>query len=193
MVMTGTMTQQDLMPVKITRMRPAYFLMEFDIQDITAYQAYDGTEAWMTAPWTGNPKPQAMPPDRARDLRSRADFDGPLVQWKEKGHHLTLEENDTIEGQPVYTIKVTRADSGVEFYSLDKQTWMIARRMYSRVIRGQEVPIEIYFRDYRTVEGVTFPFEQETRIGGQPYNALHIDAIELNVAIDPAIFRFPSK
>ena len=74
-IMTGTITQNDIMPVKIIRMRPDKYFMEFDVADLTAYQVYDGKTAWMTTPWTGNPKPQVMPPDRANEFKSRADFD----------------------------------------------------------------------------------------------------------------------
>ncbi|MBL7138996.1 MAG: hypothetical protein ISS17_09505 [Bacteroidales bacterium] len=57
-IMTGLRVQQDIMPLKIIRKRPNLFLMEFDVADLTAYQAYDGENAWMTAPWTGNAAPQ---------------------------------------------------------------------------------------------------------------------------------------
>ena len=84
-IMTGTITQNDIMPVKIIRMRPDKYFMEFDVADLTAYQVYDGQTAWMTTPWTGNPKPQVMPPDRANEFKSRADFDGLLYNWQAKG------------------------------------------------------------------------------------------------------------
>ena len=42
-VMTGTIVQQDLMPVKIYRLRPDRYLMEYDVADLTAYLGFDGT------------------------------------------------------------------------------------------------------------------------------------------------------
>jgi len=67
----------------------------------------------------GNPKPQLMPEDRAKDLKSCADFDGLLYHWKEKGHIVELVGRDTIEKSSVYKLKITKKDGGVEFLFLD--------------------------------------------------------------------------
>jgi|GEM_PF-3257543 len=91
----------------------AKYLLEFDIQDITGFQGYDGQTAWSTAPWTGNPKPQVMPDDRDRNLRSRADFDGLLYNWKEKGHSVELVGRDTVENVQAFKLKVAKKDGGV--------------------------------------------------------------------------------
>ncbi len=192
-IMTGTMIQQDAMPAKIVKMRPDQFLMEFDIQDITAYQAYDGQTAWWTTPWTGNPKPQVMPDDRAKDLKSKADFEGLLFDWKIKGHTVELAGRDTVEKSPVYKLKITKKDGGVEFLFIDATKFIVQKRMYNRMVRGQDVIMEIYFRDYRMVQGIMFAFTQDTYFGGQPYNSLQLDTIELNKPVDAKIFRMPAQ
>jgi hypothetical protein len=192
-IMTGTIIQQDAMPAKIIRMRPDKYLMEFDVQDITGYQGYDGLTAWSIAPWSGNSKPQVMPDDRARDLKSRADFDGLLYQWKEKGHSVELVGWDTVEKAPVYKLKITKKDGGIEFYFLDATKFTILKRQFKRMVRGQEVEVENYFRDYRMVQGVLFAFTQEIYFGGQPYNSLQFETIQLNNPVDAGSFRMPVK
>lgn len=191
-IMTGTMIQNDAMPVKITRKRPGSYLMEFDIQDITAFQGYDGQNAWWTTPWAGNPKPQPMPADRAKDMKLRADFDGILYNWKAKGHTVELQGKDTIEKTITYKLKVTKKDGGEEFLFLDAEKFTILKRLYYRNIRGQEVAMENYFRDYKPVKGILFSFTQETQLGGQPYNSLQFDSIILNEPVDDKIFSMPS-
>ena len=193
MIMTGTMVQQDAMPVKIVRMRPDQYLLQFDIQDITAYQGYDGQNAWWTLPWTGNPKPQVMPDDRAKDLKSKSDFDGLLYNWKIKGHIVELMGRDTIEKLPAYKLKITKKDQSIEFLFLDATKFLIIKRSYYRMSRGKEVPVDIYFRNYRPVQGILFAFIQETYIGGQPYNSIEFDSIELNKPVDTQIFKMPLK
>ncbi|MCX6303567.1 MAG: hypothetical protein NT040_01230 [Bacteroidetes bacterium] len=189
--MTGTIIQQDAMPVKIIKMRPDKYLMEFDIQDITGFQGYDGQTAWTTAPWSGNPKPQVMPDDRAKELRSRADFDGLLYHWKEKGHLVELVGRDTVEKTPAFKLKVTKKDGGIEYYYMDAIKSTILKRAYSRMVRGQEVAVENYFKDYRMVQGVLFAFTQVTYFGGQLYNTLQFDTIQLNNPVDTNAFRMP--
>ncbi|MEI6434878.1 MAG: hypothetical protein WCP32_08550 [Bacteroidota bacterium] len=189
--MTGTLIQADAMPVKITRMRPDKFVMEFDIQDITAWQAYDGKTAWFTAPYTGNPKPQVMPEDRAKEMKTRADFEGVLMNWKAKGHTVELVGRDTVENSPAYKLKITKNDGGVEFLFIDAGSFLISKRLYNRLSRGKEVAMENFFRDYRAVQGVMFSFTQDTHFGGQPYNSLQLDSIELNKPVDEKIFQMP--
>jgi hypothetical protein len=192
-LMTGTLVQNDVMPVKITRERPNFFLMESDVADITSFQGFDGQTAWWTIPWTGNPKPQLMPEDRAKEMSSRADFEGILYHWKDKGHSVELAGTDTVENSPVYKFKITRKDGGVEFLFLDMKKFILLKRMYSRVIRGQEVPIENFYRDYRPVQGFLFAFTQDMHFGGQPYNSLQLESIEVNKPVDAKMFKMPSR
>ena len=191
--MTGTIIQQDAMPVKIIKMRPDKYLMEFDVQDITGFQGYDGHTAWSTAPWSGNPKPQVMPDDRAGELRSRGDFDGLLYNWKEKGHSVELAGRDTVEKTPAFKLKITKKEGGIEFYYLDATKFTILKRKYSRMMRGQEVAVENYFHEYRMVQGVLFAFTQVTYFGGQLYNTLQFDTIQLNNPVDTNSFRMPVR
>ncbi len=189
----GTLVQQDLMPIKTVRMRPDKFLQEFDVADMTAYQAYDGSNAWMTAPWTGNPKPQPMPDDRLKDIKVKADFDGLLFQWKAKGHLVELAGTDTLEHALAYKLKVTRKDGGLEFYSIDKMSSLLLKRQYTRLVRGNEVKMDILYRDYKNIEGIPFAFTVENQMGGQPLNAVQFDSIVLNRPVDEKVFKLPSR
>jgi hypothetical protein len=191
-IMKGSLVQQDIMPLKIIRMRPDKFLMEFDVQDITAYQAYDGKTAWMTTPWTGNPKPQIMPEDRARDIKNRADFDGLIVDWKVKGHNAEQAGMDSISNSPAYKIRLTRKDGGIEYYFIDARSFLLQKRISYRMMRGKEVEIENYFHDYRAIEGIMFPFVIDASIDGQPYSSNQFETIELNKPVDETMFEMPT-
>jgi len=188
-ISTGTLIQQDLMPFKTIRMRPNKYLQVFDVADITCYQAYDGTTAWLTAPYTGNPKPQIMSADRANDIKVKADFDGLLFKWKKKGHQVEPAGTDTIGGTLAYKLKVTRKDGGLEYYSIDLKSFMLVKRQFTRILQGQEVKIDVLYRDYRKVEVIPFSFTIETQIGGQTLNTIQFDSIVLNGPVDEKIFR----
>jgi hypothetical protein len=190
-IMKGTLVQQDAMPVKIVKMRPDKYLMEFDVADITAYQGYDGKTAWMTTPWTGNPKPQLMPEDRARNMRNTSDFDGLLFNWKAKGHSAELAGLDSVEKTPAYKIKLTRKDGGIEYYFIDTRNYMLQKRISYRMIRGKESEVENFFHDYKSVDGIMFPFVIDGSIDGQPYSSNQYDTIELNTPFDEKLFEMP--
>jgi hypothetical protein len=191
-VMTGTIVQQDLMPVKIIRVRPDKYLMEFDVADMTAYQAFDGQVAWMTAPWTGNAAPQVMPPDRATDLRNRADIDGLLFNWKVKGHLAELAGKDTLNGLELFKIKITRKDGGIEYHFIDASGFRLQKRLSYRQAGGKEVTVENFYRDYRMVDGIPFAFTVETNNAGR-VNEIQLESVELNMPVDLKIFSMPES
>lgn len=191
-VMTGTLEQQDRMPVKIVRVRPDKYLLEFDVADITAYQGYDGQMAWFTAPWTGNPAPQVAPPDRTTDMKNRADMDGLLINWKEKGHLPELVGTDTVNGHAVYKIKITRKDGGTEYNFIGKTDFMLQKRLIYRMAGGKEVQVETFYKDYRLVEGIPFAFAVETNNAGR-VNEIQLDSVLLNRPVDLKIFNMPRK
>jgi hypothetical protein len=192
-VMKGMIVQNDAMPLKIVKMRPDKYLMEFDVADLTTYQGYDGKTAWMTMPWTGNPKPQLMPEDRAKDIRIRADFDGILYDWKAKGHSAELMGTDTVDNSIAWKIKLIRKDGGIEYYSIDKNSYLLLKKISTRMIRGKEAQVANYFRDYREVEGIPFPFTIDSTIDDQPYSSNQFDSIELNKPVDEKIFQMPGS
>lgn len=189
-IMTGLRVQQDIMPLKITRKRPNLFLMEFDVADLTAFQAYDGKTAWTTAPWTGNAAPQVLPEARARDMMYQADFDGLLYNWKEKGHHLELQGIDTVETEPAYKIKLIRADSAIHYYHIGCKDFLLKKQTTFRMVRGEEISIENIYTDYRPVEGIPFAFNIETRFPGRSVS-MEFDTIELNEPVEDELFTMP--
>jgi len=65
------------------------------------------------------------------------------------------------------------------------------KRQFTRMIRGQEVIMEGYAIDFRKVEGIPFAFTQENHMGGQRYNTLQLETVELNQPVEEKIFTMP--
>ena len=189
-IMTGTLVQQDLMPVKIIRVRPDKYLMEYDVADLTAYQAFDGKTAWFTAPWTGNPAPLVATAERAADLANRADLEGVLFNWKEKGHELALAGRDSANGLTVYRIKVTRNDGSTEYEFIDDAGFMLQKRLSYRIAGGKEIEVENYYRDYRNVDGIPFAFTIGTSYAGRE-NEIQLESVLLDAPVDLNVFTMP--
>ena len=189
-IMTGLRVQQDLMPLKIIRKRPNMYLMEFDIADLTTYQAYDGEVAWSTAPWTGDASPKTMSESGTRGMMYQSDFDGMLYKWKEKGHALELMGIDTIDDGPAYKIKLIRADSVIQFYHIDANSFLLKKQTTFRKVRGEDIPIENVYTDYRDVEGIPFAFIIETLYPGRSVS-IELDSIELNQPVGDNVFKMP--
>ncbi|HVL68379.1 MAG TPA: hypothetical protein VM364_14045 [Vicinamibacterales bacterium] len=132
-----------------------------------------------------------------------ADFDGLLVDWKEKGHTVTLEGSEPITGRDAWKLKVTTKGGFVRYVFIDKQTFM-ETGMSGRVLTPAVDPKTgehrfndsvWVFSDFRDVNGVKFPFSiDEDRTGGpitQSF-ATYTDRIEVNVPMDDALFNPPA-
>jgi hypothetical protein len=190
-VMSGTITRNDLMPVKITKMRPDKYRMDFELADLDAVQAYDGKIGWSTAPWTGTSEATMMKEDGLNDIKATADFDGLLFGWKEKGHKAELMGKEMLGAMEVYKIKLTRKDSATEFYLIGTKDFLLKKRIYKKNVRGQMAEMANIYSDYKQVDGINFPFTYEAMYEGQRYSLIEFEKIELNVPVDEKIFGMP--
>jgi hypothetical protein len=71
---------------------------ELIIQGLAQVQAYDGKTGWQISPFGGRKDPELLSQDDLKSLVVDADIDGPLVEYKEKGHKAELVGHDSMEG-----------------------------------------------------------------------------------------------
>jgi outer membrane lipoprotein-sorting protein len=182
-------------PFTIYWKRPDKVRMEFTLQGMTGIQAYDGTQAWMVMPFMGKTEPEAMTGDDLKQMQDQADMvEGPLFRWKEKGHQVELIGKETVEGTEAWKVKLTRKSGDVSHAYLDAES-MLQIKSEAKVKRGdQEIEIVGSLGDYKEVDGIVLPFSIEQRPKGAPAGSMiTIEAIELNGAIDDALFAMPAK
>lgn len=192
--MTGKMTMGPGMeaPIVIEMKRPRNARMEFTIQGSTGVQAYDGKQAWGINPM-GSQQPEPMPAEMAKDLDDQADLDGPLVDYKAKGHQVELVGKEKLEGSDAFKLKVTKKDGDVEYYYLDSDSYLPVKVEAKRKIRGSEIEGESTLGDYKEAGGFLWPYSIQSGAKGRPEKqSLVIDTIEINPAIDDARFKMPA-
>jgi len=190
-ILTGTLAQQDITPMMITRLRPNKYRMDFSVRDAPAIQAYDGQTAWWTMPWIGDNKPRVMPEETANELRIKSDFDGILFNWKAKGHVVELVGQEPMDTIRVYKIKVTRKDGGIEYYFIDTKKFLLQKRVSYLKQKNKEVEIENCFSDYRNIEGVLISFINKNKIAGRTISIVKYESVELGKPVDEKIFELP--
>lgn len=193
-IMTGSITTWVVMPTKTYRVRPNKYRVERDVNDITGLTVYDGQTGWTTAPWSKNPNPQVVAEPNLSDLKIQADFDGLLYNWKDKGHKVELVGLEKLGDSDVYRIKVTRIDNLVEYYLIDSKSYLIQKKLGTRIFKEKDFKIDITFSDYRNIEGIMFPFDIMNNSEGQPSSAeTQYESIEVNNPVDENIFVMPTK
>ncbi len=179
-------------PFTMERARPNKQRMEFTFSGMTGIQASDGEKPWMVMPFMGKKDPEAIPAEDAQEMLDD-DFDGPLVDWKTKGHTLELLENESVEGADCFKLKVTKKNGKSETYWIDTETFLILKSEAKRKVRGTEVEAESYFGDYKDVDGRMMAHSMEQGAKGAPQRQkMTFDKIEVNVTLDDARFKMPA-
>ncbi|MGD8727453.1 MAG: hypothetical protein PVH40_07390 [Gemmatimonadales bacterium] len=191
--MVGRMTMQPAGEAAFTLLskRPTKARMEITVQGQTGVQAFDGEVGWMYMPFMGQTGPEVMPPEMAATMREEADFDGPLVNYQEKGHTLALVGRGDVEGTPTYELKLTHRNGEVTTYHLDVQTFLPMLTESNRNVQGQQLHVQTILSDYREVDGMMIPHSIEV-IQDMGSQTLLIEQIEHNVAIDDTVFVMPT-
>ena len=139
----------------------------------------------------------------ARDID--ADFDGLLVDWKEKGHSLTLEGKEALNGWSGFKLKLTTKSGLVRHIYVDTTSYLDRRHTGTVNLPPPPnapagAPPRQYdfvadYSDWKVVDGVKFPFAvDEDRTGKEPTQsfATYTERIEINLPMEDSLFAPPS-
>ena len=195
--MTGKMTMGPMeAPFTMMSKRPKQTRLEFTVQGMTGVQAYDGQTAWNIMPFAGKKEPEAMSADETKMVDEQADFDGPLVDYKEKGHKLELVGKEQVEGADAYKLKLTLKGGDVRYIYLDAETYLEIKVEAKRMIRGTEIEGETLLGDYKEVDGMMVAHSMEMGAKGSPSEQkqkLTLEKVEFNTAMAESLFRMPAS
>jgi hypothetical protein len=174
--------------------RPNLVRETFSLQGMTAVTAYDGATGWQIQPFGGHKDPEFMGEDDLKDLLLDADFDGPLVDYKEKGNTVEFLGHDVVDGDDALRLKVTLKDGDIIYYYLDPDTFLEIRKEVQEFIRGSVRESVIELGSYKPVGGVMFPFSIAQGNKANPeQQTTTIEKVEINVPIDPKDFAVPAS
>jgi outer membrane lipoprotein-sorting protein len=193
---TGKMilTQGLEIPLVMVQKRPRSFRMDFSLQGMANVQAYDGKTAWISMPIMGKKEPEPMGAEEAKVIEQRADFDGPLVDYKEKGNTIELVGKEQVEGADAYKLKVTLKSGDVRYIYLDAETYLEIKAEMKEMLHGTALETESFMGDYKEVDGLMMPFAIETGPKGSPdRRKIVIEKVELNPVVPDSLFGMPAS
>jgi len=174
--------------------RPDLIRETFTLQGMTAVQAYDGSTGWQIQPFGGKKDPELMGEDDMRDLLLDADFDGPLVDYKEKGSTVEFLGHDVVDGDDALRLKITLKNGDIIYDYLDPDTFIEIRREIQQFIRGSVRDRVVSPGAYKPVNGVMYPFSISQGPKSHPDDqTVTVRKMEANVKIDPADFALPAS
>jgi hypothetical protein len=174
--------------------RPNRIRETVTLQGMTAVNAYDGTTGWQIQPFGGHKDPELMGEDDLKRLLLKADFDGPLVDYKEKGNIVEFLGHDVVDGDDALRLKVTLKDGDIVYYYLDPDTFLEIRKEVQAFIRGSVRETVTDMGSYKAVAGVMYPYSISQGPKENPgARTTTIEKIEVNVPVDKADFAVPAS
>lgn len=174
--------------------RPNLVRETFSLQGMTAVTAYDGATGWQIQPFEGHKDPELMGEDDLRDLLLDADFDGPLVDYKEKGNTVEYMGHDVVDGDDALRLKVTLKNGDIIYYFLDPDTYLEIRKEIQEFIRGSVRESVVEMGSYKPVAGVMYPYSFSQGSKSNPAaQTTTVEKIEVNVPIGQADFAVPAS
>src|SRR5262245_63274099 len=85
--------------------RPGRIRTEFEFQGTTGVYVWDGTKGWQVSPLDGRFEPEPLSAEAAALSAEQADFEGPLVDWKAKGHKIALVGSAALPGGKAHELE----------------------------------------------------------------------------------------
>lgn len=177
--------------------------MRFELQFAgkTAIQVYDGSNGWKLRPFLNRTEVEPYTPEELKIASMQSDLDGPLVDYAAKGSRVELDGVEKVEDRDTYKLKVTERSGRTVHVWVDAATFLETKvEGTPRRLDGTDHPVEVYYRDYRTVDGLRIPFVLETRVLPVARNAvglrdtpvppekITIDKVVVNPKLDEKLF-----
>ena len=166
---------------------------EFSLQGMTQINAYDGKTGWKIEPWQGKKDAEPLGEEEMKQIVEDSDFDGPLVNYQQKGNKLEYVGMEPVEGTDAYKLKLTTANGDVRYYYMDTDYYVPIKIDTKRMVRGAEREYETSLGDYKEVAGWYLPHSIEVNAKGNPNRQkVTYEKIEANVPIDDMRFHMPA-
>jgi outer membrane lipoprotein-sorting protein len=180
-------------PFVVELKRPLKMHMQVTVQNMTMVRVYDGkSSGWANNPFDGKMNPDEMTEEELKNINEESDFDGPLLDYQQKGNQVELLGKDKVKGKDAWRLKLTTKNGGVRYYFYDTDSFLLVKWEGKRKYAGQELPVQTYFSDYRDVNGLKFPFELDSGSSEADITQkITIEKVELNPQINDAEFTKP--
>lgn len=192
---TGKMDSMGkLFQMAIVYKRPDKCRIDFSLGHIYFIQSYDGKDAWKFNPTTQGSAPELLKGNEAEDLKETCDFDGPLIDYKHKGHKIELMGMEKVDGHDAYKIKVGFKSGNVDYYYLDAKTYLPFLVKGTTKVKDKEVPSTTTIDQYIETGGVVIPYYFKFDVeSGEGSEVIKVSTVEINAKLDDAVFSFPRR
>jgi outer membrane lipoprotein-sorting protein len=183
-------TEQAELPFRMELKRVRKSRLELDFHGQTAVQVYDGANGWKLRPYLNRHEVEPYTAEEMKAAALQADLDGPLVDYSAKGTKVELEGAEKVEGNDTYRLKLTYKNGQTQHVWVDAKTFLETKMEGTpRRLDGKYHPVEIYYRDYKSTNGLLIPYLLETKVQGvQQTEKIEIEKVTVNPKLDDTRF-----
>jgi hypothetical protein len=182
--------EQMQLPFRLESKRSRKLRLEIDFRGQTAIQTYDGTNGWKLRPYLNRHEVEPFTADEMKAAAFQSDLDGPLVDYAAKGTKAELEGTEKVEGKDNYRLKLTFKDGQSQHVWVDAKTFLESKiEGTPRRLDGKYHPVEIYYREYKTVSGIVVPYVTETKVQGvKQTEKIEVEQVVVNPRVEDSRF-----
>ena len=193
------------LPFLMELARPRKMRFELQFAGQTALQVYDGVNGWKLRPYLNRLEVEPYTADEMKAASVQSELDGALVDYAAKGTRIELVGTEKVEDRNTYKLKLTLKSGDVTHVWVDAQTFLETKiEGQPRRLDGTYHPVEVYYRDYRNVNGLQIPFVLETRVlpvtktatrlrdTPVPPERTLIEKVVINPTLDAGLFSKPA-
>jgi len=192
------------LPFVMELARPRKMRLELEFNGQTAIQVFDGTNGWKVRPFLNRREVEPYTAEEMKLASAQSDLDGPLVDYAAKGTTIDLDGIEKVEDRDNYKLKLTLKSGQETHVWVDAETFLETKiEGQPRRLDGTYHPVEVYYRDYRSVSGLKIPFVLETKVlpvaktatgvkdPPVPVEKLIIEKVTVNPKLDDSQFSKP--
>jgi outer membrane lipoprotein-sorting protein len=180
-------------PYTMSLKRPHMSRLEIRFENQTSVQTFDGKQGWKYRPYLGRTEAEPLTAAELKSAQEADDLDGALIDAERKGTRVELQGMDKVEGKSAYKLKLTKASGA------SRNLWVDAASLLEvkidgepRKLDGRPHKVAVFFRDYKTVNGLNIPHTLETVVEGvKATRKIVVKSVTVNPKLDDALFGKP--
>lgn len=159
--------------------------LDISAMGMNGYQIMTPTAGWGYMPFNGQTKAEPVTEDQIKEGADQLDVQGTLVDYKTKGHTVTLLGKEDIDGVETFKVQVAQKSGKTETLFFDPKTYYIIRSVSKVKANGQEMDQTTNLSNYKKLpEGIIVPMSITL-----PQGELVIEKVTINGPVDETIFK----
>ena len=172
------------------------FRTEVEVMGNKIITVIDGEGGWMNRPamMGGTGEPEDLPREQVKAGVSQKYIGSSLLIAKNEGAKIDLVSKEKLDGAEVYLLKITKKSGEESQVFVSASTGFIVKAINKMNVQGQQVEAEVMYSNYKSIDGLFFPFTVETPspMGGGNM-VVETSSIDLNPVLDASLFAKPAK